>query len=128
MGFGEKIKDLIAPEEEEEIEFSQDEVESLSDYEQPLDGGIASNTNIALFEPRHFDEAEEIARHIKSNRACCINLHRMPNEYRIRAVDFLSGVVFGVNGSIKKLGDDVILCSPSNLKVGGEINVDSPED
>lgn len=128
MGIGDKLRDFIAPEEgdeDEELELSNEEVESLSDYEEPLDDGINSNTNIALFEPRHFDEAEEIARHIKSHKACCINLHRMPSEYRVRAVDFLSGVVFGVDGSIKKLGEDVILCSPKNLKVGGEINVDS---
>ncbi len=123
MSLKDKIKNLMAPEDEDELEMTQEEAASLSDYEKPGNAGISSETNIVLFEPRHFDEAEEIARHIKSKRACCINFHRMPSDYRNRAVDFLSGVVFGVDGSIKKIGDDVILCSPKNLQVGGTIDL-----
>lgn len=123
MGFGDKIKNFIAPEdEEEELELTKEEAEAVSQYEQPRTA-ITSDTNIVLFEPRNFDEAEEIGHHIKSKRACCINLHRMPSEYRQRIIDFLSGVVYGVDGSIKKIGENVILCSPKNLQVGGEINL-----
>lgn len=132
MGFGEKLINFIAPEEEEtELELNQEEAQVLSTYEKPNDEAaskINANTNIVLFEPRNFDEAEEIGRHIKSKRACCINLHRMPLEYRQRIIDFLSGVVYGVDGSIKKIGENVILCSPSNLKVGGEIRLNNSEE
>ncbi len=129
MGFGDKIKEFIAPvEEEEELELNEEEASVLSTYEKPKDEGaskINANTNIVLFEPRNFDEAEEIGRHIKNKRACCVNLHRMPLEYRQRIIDFLSGVVYGVDGSIKKIGENVILCSPKNLQVAGDINLNS---
>lgn len=125
MGFGNKIMDFIAPHEDEEIELSNQEVSAISDYESSNinTSNIPENASIALFEPRNFDEAEEIALHIKNHRACCINLHRMPNEYRQRITDFLSGVVIGVDGSIKRIGDSVILCSPKNLQVGGNISL-----
>lgn len=127
MGLTDKIKDFIAPEEEEEIEYSRsEEVSALSEYETSHIGnsdGITENTSIALFEPRNFDEAEEIGRHIKNHRACCVNLHRMPGEYHQRIIDFLAGVVYGLDGSIKRIGDGVILCSPANLRVGGDINL-----
>ncbi len=129
MGLTDRIKDFIAPvEDEEELVLSKDEAENFSTYEKSGEegaGGIPASTNIVLFEPRHFDEAEEIGFHIKSKRACCINLHRMPSEYRQRIIDFLSGVVYGVDGSIKKIGENVILCAPKNLQVGGEINLNS---
>lgn len=129
MGFTDKIKEFIAPvDEESEIELTEEEAGTLSTYEQPKDVGaskISSNTNIVLFEPRNFDEAEEIGRHIKNKRACCVNLHKMPSEYRQRIIDFLSGVVYGVDGSIKKVGENVILCSPKNLQVAGDINLNS---
>ena len=128
MGFGEKIKNFIAPEEEdEELELTQEEAEAVSPYEESRTA-ITADTNIVLFEPRNFDEAEEIGHHIKNRRACCVNLHRMPSEYRQRIIDFLSGVVYGVDGSIKKVGDNVILCSPKNLQVGGEINLSVEQD
>lgn len=123
MGFGDKFKNFIAPEdEEEELELTKEEAAAVSPYEDARTA-ITSDTNIVLFEPRNFDEAEEIGHHIKNKRACCINLHRMPSEYRQRIIDFLSGVVYGVDGSIKKIGENVILCSPKNLQVGGEINL-----
>ncbi len=132
MGLGEKIKGFIAPEEDEEqLELTEEEAEAVSPYEKSnLQGSstITANTNIVLFEPRNFDEAEEIGHHIKNKRACCVNLHRMPSEYRQRIIDFLSGVVYGVDGSIKKVGENVILCSPKNLQVGGDINLNSDED
>ena len=132
MGIGEKIKEFIAPvEEEEELELNEEEAKVLSAYEKPQDESaskISSSTNIVLFEPRNFDEAEEIGRHIKNHRACCINLHRMPIEYRQRLIDFLSGVVYGVDGSIKKIGENVILCSPKSLQVAGEINLSASQD
>ena len=127
MGFGDRLKEFIAPEEDDEqLELTEEEYEAVSPYEKgtlPGSSTITANTNIVLFEPRNFDEAEEIGHHIKNKRACCVNLHRMPSEYRQRIIDFLSGVVFGVDGSIKKVGENVILCSPKNLQVGGDINL-----
>ena len=128
MGFTDKLKDFIAPaEEEEELELSEDEAKALSAYEEPRDSSaskISAAANIVLFEPRNFDEAEEIGRHIKHRRACCINLKSMPNEYRQRIIDFLSGVIYGVDGAIKKIDDNVILCLPKNLQVSGNISSD----
>ena len=131
MGLTDKIKDFIAPPEDEtSLELNEQEAAAFSQYESAQVQGasnIASNTNIVLFEPRNFDEAEEIGRHIKLHRACCVNLHRMPSEYRQRIIDFLSGVVYGVDGTIKKIGENVILCSPKNLQVGGDINLSSQD-
>ena len=127
MGLGDKIKEFISQdEEEEELELTKEEAEAVSPYEESR-STITADTNIVLFEPRNFDEAEEIGHHIKSKRACCVNLHRMPSEYRQRIIDFLSGVVYGVDGSIKRIGENVILCSPKNLQVGGEINLNAEQ-
>lgn len=131
MSLVDKIKDFIAPPEEEtELELTDEEANVLSAYEKPKDTNVSkinATTNIVLFEPRNFDEAEEIGRHIKNRRACCINLHKMPLEYRQRIIDFLSGVVYGVDGSIKKVGENVILCSPRNLQVAGNIDLNSKD-
>lgn len=129
MGFSDKLKNFIAPEDEDEqLELSQEEAEAVSPYEKTGSSSITADTNIVLFEPRNFADAEEIGHHIKNKRACCVNLHRMPSEYRQRIIDFLSGVVYGVDGSTKKIGENVILCSPKNLQVGGDINLGSDED
>ena len=127
MGLGKKLKDFIAPiEEEDELELTEEESRAISQYEKPQVEGatkVAEKSNIVLFEPRTFDEAVEIGYQIKQKRACAVNLHRMPSDYRQRIIDFLSGVVYGVNGSIKMIGDNVILCAPRTMPVSGDISL-----
>ena len=132
MGLVDKIKNFVAPEEEEDeevLEYDDEEVETISQYEAPKSQvkKVASDTNMVLFEPRSFDEAEEIARHLKSRRAAVVNLHKLQRDYAQRTIDFLTGVVVALDGSIQKIGHNVILCTPKNVGVDGEINLDSEE-
>ena len=43
-------------------------------------------------------------------------------------VDFLTGVVFALDGTIQKIGHNVILCAPRNVAVDGEIKLDGDDD
>ena len=94
MTFKQKLKDFISPVEEEEfLELSQQEASALSEYEKPHNKNVSkipADTKMVLFEPRSFDEAEEVARHLKSQRAAVVNLHRLPKEYSQRSIDFLT--------------------------------------
>ena len=132
MGITDKFKEFMNPYDEvEEVEMTEEEAQALSEYEQPQTQGVtrmSNNTKMVLFEPRSFDEAEEVARHLKERRAAVINLHRLPRDYAQRTIDFLTGVVFALDGTIQKIGHNVILCTPSSIGVHGEINLDSDED
>lgn len=124
-----KVKEFILPSaEENELELTKEEMGTISSYEQAKHSGVSnitSDTDIVLLEPRVFEEANEIAIHIKGHKACCINLHHLDVQYRQRVIDFLSGVVYGVDGTIKKIGDTVYLCSPKDFQVGGNIDTAS---
>jgi len=128
MGIGQKFKDFISTvESEEELELTDEEVKSLSQYEKHhVEGASKSvaNASIVIFEPHDFTEAEDIGRHLKMRRACVLNLQRLDGTYRQRMTDFLSGVIFGLEGQIKKIGDNVILCSPKTLSVSADISND----
>lgn len=132
MGFSQKIKEFIAPIDDDEVlELEGDEVESISEYESTQSKAISKvpgDTKMVLFEPRSFDEAEEVARRLKENRAAVVNLHKLQREYAQRTIDFLTGVVFALDGSIQKIGHNVILCAPRNIGVHGEISFDSSEE
>ena len=64
MSLRKKLKDFIAPIEEEEVlELDEEESKRLSDYEQPQNKALnktSLDTKMVLFEPRSFDEAEEV--------------------------------------------------------------------
>ncbi len=130
MGVLGKIKGFFNPM-EEEIELNEDEAARLSDYEEPSNKSfskVSMDTKMVLFEPRTFDEAEEVARHLKDRRAAVVNLHRLNREYAQRSIDFLTGVVFALDGSIQKIGHNVILCAPKSVGVHGKISVDADEE
>lgn len=135
MGLFSNVKNIVAPidddeELEEEIEFDDDEMQKINQYEQPKNRNmkVASDAKMVLFEPRSFDEVDEIAVHLKQKKACVVNLHRLQKEYSQRTIDFLSGVVFALDGSIQKIGTNVILCTPRSIGVSGEISLDSIDE
>lgn len=130
MGMLGKIKGFFSPM-EEEIELNEEEAARLSDYEEPSNKSfskVSMDTKMVLFEPRTFDEAEEVARHLKDRRAAVVNLHRLNREYAQRTIDFLTGVVFALDGSIQKIGHNVILCAPKSVGVHGKISIDADEE
>ncbi|NLA78514.1 MAG: cell division protein SepF [Erysipelothrix sp.] len=132
MTIKQKLKDFISPVEEEEyLELTEKEASALSEYEKPHNRNISkipADTKMVLFEPRSFDEAEEVAQHLKGQRAAVVNLHRLPKEYSQRSIDFLSGVIFALDGTIQKIGHNVILCTPKSIGVAGEIKFDYSEE
>ena len=79
------------------------------------------NVRVMLTEPRNYDEAQEIADHLKSRRTVVLNLQRVRREHAIRIVDFLSGTVYALGGNISKLGPDIFLCTPDSVEVSGTI-------
>lgn len=139
----EKLKNFIAPvdeDDDEEYEEEEEEVKvpvqqqpvtkPVSTYESQKTtvNRIPTDAQMVLFEPRSFEEAEEIARHLKQRRACVVNLHRLQREYAQRTIDFLTGVVFALDGTIQKIGHNVILCTPRSIGVDGVISLDNSDD
>ena len=132
-----KLKNFIAPvddedeeEEEENMEEDVEKTQPISSYEKNKINvsNVPSNAAMVLFEPRSFEEAEEIARQLKGRKAVVVNLHKLQRDYAQRTIDFLTGVVFALDGTIQKVGHNVILCAPRNVAIDGEIKVDADDE
>lgn len=78
-------------------------------------------SKVVLFEPRSYDEAQEIADHLRSRRSVVINLQRVRTDQALRIIDFLSGTVYALSGNISKLGSNIFLCVPENVEIQGSI-------
>lgn len=132
MSFKDKLKNILNPIEDDDYieldpeEFEEIPVESLSEYEMTKGSGrmqFPNDTQMVLFEPRSFEESEEVGTYLKQKRAAVVNLHRLQRDYAQRTIDFLTGVVFALDGTIQKIGQDVILCTPNTVSVEGEISM-----
>lgn len=79
------------------------------------------NVRLVLFEPRTYEEAQQIADNLRNRKSVVVNLQRVRKEQAVRIVDFLSGTVYAVSGNIQKLGPNIFLCTPDNVDVEGTI-------
>lgn len=133
MGMKSKFKRFFELEDEQERNTDYDEQE-WDEVEIPVTEKKQSKNNIVslqsvqqsakvmLIEPRAYDEAQDIADHLKSRRSVVINLQRIPHDQAKRIVDFLSGTVYAIGGDIQKLGTNIFLCTPDNVDVTGSIS------
>lgn len=72
---------------------------------------------IVRAEPKSLDEASLIADRIKEHIPIALNLEDIDDALARRIVDFLSGVTYGLDGSMKKVGRAVFLCAPSHMPI-----------
>ena len=134
-GLKDKIKSFIAPEEDDyeydyEDDYNNEDV-ALSGYENAKAEKVSklgNDAKMVLFEPRSFEEVDVVGKRIKENRAVVVNLHKLTRENAQRTIDFLSGVTMALEGSIQKVGKNVILCAPKTMGVHGSIESDKGEE
>ena len=113
--------------------FSADENDILTDttndqyYSVKSSEAVAEDgsTKLVLLEPRAFSEAQQIADQLKSRNTVVVNLKRVTSYQAKRIVDFLSGTIYAIGGSLQKIGGGIFLCTPNNVKVNGKISDDS---
>lgn len=74
---------------------------------------------IAITEPRVYSEAMPIAKRILAGEAVLVNFHLIEEGQARRIVDFLTGTVYAVDGDIKRVGNEIFLCTPSNMEIDG---------
>lgn len=86
------------------------------------------DSHLVLFEPRAYSETQEIATYLKQKRAAVVNLHRLQKEQSKRVIDFLSGVIFAIEGDIQQIGPKIFLCTPKNIGVSGNITMDGASE
>lgn len=139
MGVMNRLLNYLGLQEEEEIErgTSPNERQSLQEPEESEPSAFEPRKNrgknnvvsihsqktarVVLTEPRNYDEAQEIADHLKGRRSVVVNLQRVRRDHGMRIVDFLSGTVYALGGHIAKIGPDIFLCTPDSVEVSGTI-------
>lgn len=132
MGVLNKVMHFFGLQDEEEYEdqdrgrFHDEEPEpTLQDLRRNR-GNVVSihsqkNTRMVLSEPRSYDEAQDIADHLRSRRPVLVNLQRVRKDQAVRIVDFLSGTVYALNGHIAKVGPNIFVCTPDSVEIEGTI-------
>ena len=116
----------IFMDEDAEIETSEDEFYAMSEDEALKEADKTGNKMI-LLEPRAYSESQQIADHLKNRNSVVVNLKRVTSDQAKRIIDFLSGTIYAIGGSMEKIGVGIYLCTPKNVSVQGKITEDNKD-
>ena len=120
-----KLKNLFSYNgDDDNLMGTEDEYYSMSE-EEAIKEADKSGNKMILLEPRAFSESQQIADHLKNRNSVVVNLKRVTTEQAKRIIDFLSGVIYAIGGSMQKIGVGIYVCAPKNVNVQGKITDDS---
>ena len=77
--------------------------------------------SVVLVKPEKFEDAAEIADHLREKRTVVLNLESVNKELARRLVDFLSGVTYAQDGKIKKVANSTFIITPYNVDIMGDL-------
>ena len=76
---------------------------------------------VVLVKPERFENASEIADHLKEKRTVVMNLESTHKDIARRLVDFLSGVAYAGEGKIKKVAANTYIITPYSVDIQGDL-------
>ena len=77
--------------------------------------------SVVLVKPEKFENAVDIADHLRDKRTVVLNLEQTNKDVARRLVDFLSGVTYAQDGKIKKVANSTFIITPYNVDILGDL-------
>lgn len=119
MGIWDKIKKSDFDDEEEL------EDKPVKQEEKPADNSFGRGAGSAALElkvvrPETYDAVGKIADHLLNRKTVVLNLEATNKETAKRLIDFLSGVAYSINGTIRRVATNTFVITPSNVGITGE--------
>ena len=76
---------------------------------------------VVLVKPDRYENASEIADHLREKRTVVLNLESTNKEIARRLLDFLAGVTYAHGGKIKKVALSTYIITPYNVDILGDL-------
>jgi len=108
----------------ENEEYFESEKKEEADFSVKKGKVVNINTTtqlkVVVVTPESFEEAKDIAEHLKQKKPVVINLEGVEKDIARRIVDFLSGAVYSLDGNIQKISTGIFLIAPYNVGIMGD--------
>ncbi len=143
MGFMDELKKIIHPYDDEDYDYEEDFEEPVKESRSPFEDrredrrseerrsedrhnkvvNIHATTQlkVVLVKPERFENASEIADHLKEKRTVVLNLESTNKDVARRLIDFLSGVAYAGEGKIKKVAANTYIITPYSVDIMGDL-------
>lgn len=108
---------------EEEESSSETETASYISPTEPKGKGKVINIHqtaknkMIIHKPISFEEAGKICEEIKNRKVAIVNMELLDKETAKRVLDFLSGSIYALDGTVKKVGAGIFVFAPDNVDI-----------
>lgn len=119
------------PEHDEVRQHSRREVAPApEEHNRPRRSALVSlpggrTMRVVVAEPRSFDEVQPIADQLKERRPVVINLESVDKETGQKFLNFLSGTIYALDGTMQRVSTSIFVFAPANVEIAlrdGEAN------
>ncbi len=85
------------------------------------DDGVVDGTafEMKLITPKDYSDREEIARCLVNGNAVFLNIELLDRASIIRMMDYLSGVIYVIEGKVKWSNSSSVIFAPKNVNISG---------
>ena len=76
-----------------------------------------SATNMLIFAPNSYDDVQTIIDHLKAGESIILNLRDVKRESAQRILDFISGAIYALSGSIYPIENGLFALTPDGVNI-----------
>ena len=81
-----------------------------------------SGKNVLIYSPKGDKDLQLLIECLRRKESCIVNLGAMDNTTAEKVLDFLSGAVYALRGTIKRLQGDLFLLTPEGVNIMTQTN------
>ena len=113
------IEDSVVPEKRDSSAFDDRKADDRRN--KVVNIHATTQLKVVLVKPERFENASEIADHLKEKRTVVLNLESTNKDIARRLIDFLSGVAYAGEGKIKKVAANTYIITPYSVDIIGDL-------
>jgi cell division inhibitor SepF len=88
-----------------------------------MPGAVNGLSEVAVIEPRSFEEMPQVIQALRERKSVVLNLTIMDPDQAQRAVDFVAGGTYAIDGHQERIGESIFLFTPSCVQVSTQSGV-----
>jgi cell division inhibitor SepF len=88
-----------------------------------MPGAVNGMSEVVVMEPRTFEEMPQAIRALRERKSVVLNLTIMDPDQAQRAVDFVAGGTYAIDGHQERIGESIFLFTPNCVQVSTQLGV-----
>lgn len=79
----------------------------------------ADAVRMVVFQPQTYEDTQTIIDNLKARKPVIVNLESLNVDVAQRVLDFISGAIYALDGSVRKVSKGIFLLAPKGIDISG---------